>query len=61
MKALALQIEIVRSCAWADRRRVSALGIEDGEALLERGRHHAAPAAEAAFDLFDAFWERMRT
>ena len=61
MKALALQIEIVRSWAWADRRRVSALGIEDGEALLERGRHHAAPAAEAAFDLFDAFWERMRT
>ena len=49
-------IEIVRSWAWADRGRVS-----DGEALLERGRHHAEPAAKAAFDLFDAFWERTRT
>jgi GMP synthase-like glutamine amidotransferase len=49
-------IEIVRSWAWADRGRVS-----DGEALLERGRHHAEPAARAAFDLFDAFWERTRT
>jgi hypothetical protein len=29
--------------------------------LLERGRHHAEPAARAAFDLFDAFWERTRT
>jgi GMP synthase-like glutamine amidotransferase len=54
-------IEIVRSWAWTDRGRVSALGIEDGEALLERGRHHAEPAAQAAFDLFDAFWERTRT
>jgi GMP synthase-like glutamine amidotransferase len=49
-------IEIVRSWAWADRGRVS-----DGEALLERGRHHAESAAQAAFDLFDAFWERTRT
>jgi GMP synthase-like glutamine amidotransferase len=49
-------IEIVRSWAWTDRGRVP-----DGEALLERGRHHAEPAARAAFDLFDAFWERTRT
>ena len=49
-------IEIVRGWAWADRGRVS-----DAEALLERGRHHAEPAARAAFDLFDAFWERTRT
>ena len=51
-------IEIVRSWAWTDRGRISALGIDDGEALLERGRHHAEPAAQAAFDLFDAFWKR---
>jgi hypothetical protein len=28
---------------------------------IERGRHHAERAARAAFDLFDAFWERTRT
>ena len=45
----------------SDRERLGALGIEDGEALLERGRHHAAAARDAAFRLFDAFWERART
>jgi GMP synthase-like glutamine amidotransferase len=54
-------IEIVRLWAQSDRERLGALGIEDGEALLERGRHHAAAARDAAFRLFDAFWQRART
>jgi GMP synthase-like glutamine amidotransferase len=54
-------IEIVRLWALSDRDRLGALGIEDGEALLERGRHHAAAARDAAFRLFDAFWQRART
>jgi GMP synthase-like glutamine amidotransferase len=54
-------IEIVSAWARADRERLAALGIEDGAALLERGRHHADAAAAAAFDLFDAFWQRTRT
>jgi GMP synthase-like glutamine amidotransferase len=53
-------IEIVRSWALSDQDRVRALGIDDGEALLERGRPHAAAAVGAAFDLFDAFWRRTR-
>jgi len=53
-------IEIVRSWARSDQDRVRALGIDDGEALLERGRRHAAAAVHAAFDLFDAFWARTR-
>jgi GMP synthase-like glutamine amidotransferase len=53
-------IEIVRSWARSDDERVRALGIGDGEALLERGRRHAAAAVDAAFDLFDAFWRRTR-
>jgi GMP synthase-like glutamine amidotransferase len=53
-------IEIVRTWAQADTERLRAFGIEDGEALLERGRRHAGAALTAAFDLFDAFWERAR-
>jgi GMP synthase-like glutamine amidotransferase len=53
-------IEIVRSWARSDDERVRALGIGDGEALLERGRGHATAAVSAAFDLFDAFWRRTR-
>ena len=53
-------IEIVRSWARSDDERVRALGIGDGQALLERGRHHATAAVSAAFDLFDAFWRRTR-
>jgi GMP synthase-like glutamine amidotransferase len=53
-------IEIVRGWAVADRERLVALGIDDGEERLERGRRHAAPAARAAFALFDAFLERTR-
>lgn len=54
-------IEIVRAWARADRERLAALGIDDGEARLERGRRHAEAAVAAAFDLFDAFWRRTRT
>jgi GMP synthase-like glutamine amidotransferase len=53
-------IEIVRSWARSDDERVRALGIGDGQALLERGRGHATAAVSAAFDLFDAFWVRTR-
>ena len=53
-------IEIVRLWARSDDERVRALGIGDGEALLERGRRHATAAVGAAFDLFDAFWRRTR-
>jgi GMP synthase-like glutamine amidotransferase len=51
-------MDIVRGWARLDHERVSALGIENGEALIERGHHHARAAATAAFRLFDAFWER---
>lgn len=54
-------IEIVAHWARADHERLAALGIDDGEARLERGRRHADAAAAAAFDLFDAFWRRTRT
>jgi GMP synthase-like glutamine amidotransferase len=54
-------IEIVRLWAQSDRERLRALGIEDGLALLERGRQHAAAARAAAFRLFDVFWQRART
>jgi GMP synthase-like glutamine amidotransferase len=53
-------IEIVRAWARSDDERVRALGIGDGEALLERGRRHAIAAVSAAFDLFDAFLRRTR-
>jgi GMP synthase-like glutamine amidotransferase len=53
-------IEIVRGWARADEQRLGAIGIEDGEARLELGRRHADAAARAAFDLFDAFWQRTR-
>jgi hypothetical protein len=43
-----------------DRERLRALAVEDGEALLEQGRRHAAATVAAAFDLFDAFWRRAR-
>lgn len=51
-------IEIVRRWARADDERLAALGVADGAALLEQGRHHAEPAKAAAFKLFDAFWGR---
>jgi GMP synthase-like glutamine amidotransferase len=52
-------IEIVRKWAEADRDRLQRLGIRDGEALLESGRRHARAAVDAAFQLFDAFRQRM--
>lgn len=53
-------IEIVRLWARADAERLAALGIDDGEALLDAGRHHADAARDAAFQLFDAFATRAR-
>jgi GMP synthase-like glutamine amidotransferase len=53
-------IEIVQEWARLDGERLAALGIEDGAALVERGRRHAAAARAAAFTLFDAFWQRAR-
>jgi GMP synthase-like glutamine amidotransferase len=54
-------IEIVQEWARLDAERLAGLGIDDGPALVERGREHAAPARAAACDLFDAFWARART
>jgi GMP synthase-like glutamine amidotransferase len=54
-------IEIAREWARLDGERLSALGIDDGEALLARGRPHADAARRAAFQLFDAFWERRHS
>src|SRR4051794_13280755 len=51
-------IEIVRGWAASQADRLRALGIEDGDAFLERGRPFAQAAAGAAFRLFDAFWEQ---
>jgi len=47
-------------CQWvrADRDLFRVLGIHDGEAVLERGRRHAAAAVRAAFQPFDAFRQR---
>lgn len=53
-------IEIVAGWARADGERLAALGIDDGPALLEAGRHHAEGARAAAFTLFDAFWARAQ-
>lgn len=53
-------IEIVKGWARDDARRLADLGIDDGEALAEVGREHEAEARRAAFDLFDAFWNRAR-
>lgn len=51
-------IEIVRGWARLDSERLRALGIGDGEALVESGRDHADGARRAAYELFDAFWSR---
>ncbi len=51
-------IEIVQGWARLDGERLAALGVDDGEAMVQSGRRHAGPAAAAAFTLFDAFWER---
>ncbi len=54
-------IDIVAEWARLDHDRITRLGIEDGQAMLDRGRHHADAARRAAFQLFDAFWERRNT
>lgn len=54
-------IPIVQGWARLDTERLIARGIADGEALAGDGAHLAAAAQAAAFDLFDAFWERART
>ena len=53
-------IEIVEQWARADQRRLTKLGIGDGVELVEAGRCHAEAAREAAFTLFDSFWERAQ-
>lgn len=51
-------VEIVRAWAVTDQERLDRLGLGDGAALLAAGNGHAAAAAHAAFQLFDAFWDR---
>ncbi len=53
-------IEIVRGWANSERNKLRSGGV-DGDALLDAGRHHAAGAVRAAYKLFDAFWERVKT
>lgn len=53
-------IETVQEWARLDAERVATLGIPDPPGMVEQGREHAAAAREAAFRLFDAFWERAR-
>jgi len=52
-------IDIVREWANAERNQVRSGGV-DGDALLDAGAHHAAGAVRAAYQLFDAFWDRPR-
>ena len=54
-------IEIVNKWAQSDREKLTGLGIDDGEARVEAGRRYASAARDAAFALFDAFWEGART
>jgi GMP synthase-like glutamine amidotransferase len=53
-------IEVVRGWAREERERLDAMGIADGEAMLEQGRSYEPGAREGAFRLFDAFWARAR-
>ena len=53
-------IEIVRDWAHTDQERLDRLGLGDGDALLDAGNGHAAAAARAAFQLFDAFWAKAQ-
>jgi len=54
-------IEIVTQWAQSDQAKLTALGIDNGVARLEAGREHADAARAAAFQLFDAFWQRTQT
>lgn len=51
---------IEQAAVWArkDTYKLARYGIDDGVPLLEAGRHHQEAAVEAAYSLFDAFWER---
>ena len=51
-------MDIVAEWARLDASRLASLGIADGQALIDAGRQHAEDAKRAAFELFDAFWER---
>ncbi len=53
-------VEIVREWARMDATRLTELGIEDGEKLVDAGDEQTTAARVAAFELFDAFWRRAR-
>jgi GMP synthase-like glutamine amidotransferase len=53
-------VETVLSWARKDAAHLHELGIDDGEALVERGRQYAPAARAAAIRLFDGFWEQAR-
>ena len=48
-------VDIVAGWARKDAERLSALGIEDGRALIEAPAERKEAARQAAFRLFDAF------
>lgn len=54
-------VEIVTRWARTDTEHLAQIGITDGEARLHSGRHFATAARAAAFQLFDAFFERAQT
>jgi GMP synthase-like glutamine amidotransferase len=53
-------IEIVRGWAHKDRAKIAEHGVDDPDALLDRGARHADRARENAFDLFDSFLAHAR-
>jgi GMP synthase-like glutamine amidotransferase len=53
-------VETVLGWARKDAAHLHELGIDDGEALVQRGRRYARAARAAAMVLFDGFWTRAR-
>ncbi len=54
-------VDVVMHWARADGSRLTAAGVEDPEQRLERDSEALTAAREAAFQLFDAFWERAQS
>ena len=54
-------IEIVREWALADVQRLAGVSVSDGLERVDRGASFTQAARAAAFQLFDAFWDRARS
>ncbi|HEY6761606.1 MAG TPA: type 1 glutamine amidotransferase [Baekduia sp.] len=53
-------LDIVRVWSHKDRAKIAAHGVDDPDALLDAGAHHAEQAYSNAFALFDGFLARAR-